>query len=155
DQRFAHLVSTSVFYWLVPIILAVFAWKASPRPGWLWWVGLVGIVTAGMAILWLYRESRVSSGRYTLCFWFRCVTAIALIAVGLSGFSAAQGYRDPLGVQRYFKRTLQLWNANFQGQDLRAVNLNRADLREANLTNANLEDANLQDAHLKDAHLGN
>jgi hypothetical protein len=154
NQTFPRSLSYFLFYWLVPAVLAFFVWRALPWPGGSsFLMVLAGIASAALALLQLSREPRIGSKKHTLLSLLLLVVAVASLAFGLSSVSGAEGFGDPLGGGRFFKRTLNLRKANLVGQDLEEVNLSGADLREANLAKANLYSANLTGADLLEAHL--
>lgn len=131
----AGLTVSVIFYWMVPVTLAVFAWKG-------WWQPcgqfLLGI-TFAVALLSVFLQMRRSPPAW------RAWTFPLLVVV--YGLFVAGTY------EAVANRHLNLFDANLKGQDLRAANLGRADLREADLTAANLSSVDLKRAKLSNANL--
>ena len=133
--RTPRLAAYFIYYWMVPVTLAVFTWKASP-----WSVGpYLGYVTLGIALASVLLQFR------------RCPRACRACALPLLALASFLVY---LGVDKIkAPRVLSLSTADLSGKDLRPVNLYKADLSGANLTQANLSKANLSDANLSKADL--
>jgi hypothetical protein len=122
------------FYLLLPLAMALFAWKAAAFP--LWGAGLLCVtaaVIAGHAMLALHRVSWRLRGLLSV--------SVAILVGG-----AMLGLGSP-------RRSFDLFHANLSGQWLLGDELNGADLRFANLSHARLISANLRDADLRDADL--
>jgi uncharacterized protein YjbI with pentapeptide repeats len=142
--RVAGYFSNFLFYWLVPVILASFAWKALPRPEAPWPILFFG--TSTVALLFAQIRRRLdpppqagSAALWLAVFATACITVLA--AVG------------PLLGEALINRPLNLWKADLSKQDLRGVNFRGAYLLEANLHGAHLEGANLTGALLESANL--
>lgn len=140
----AVYLSNFLFYWLVPVILATFAWKALPRSEAPWLILLFGTSTIVFLFVQILRSPdprpRSGSGRLWLAiFATTCITVFAAIGSLLG---------TPL-----ISRPLNLSNSNFSKQDLRGVNFGGAYLRETNLSGADLEGANLTGSFLERANL--
>ncbi len=157
--RTATCFSNFLFYWLVPVILATFAWKALPRPEAPWQILLFGTSTLALLFVQIRRrpELRPRSGSTLLwlaVFATTCITVFAVVGLVLGGAPISRS----LNLSKGDVSKQDLRGVNFQGADLRDTNLSGAQLEGANLTgsfleSANLKGTNLQKAHLKGAHL--
>lgn len=135
DGVVARLTTIGVLYWLVPLTLAVFTWKAWPRP-----VGpglgfFTVFVTSVLLILQLRRSAPV-----TRPWSLPLLITAALLFSGLSD-------------QAWTNRYLDLASAKLDEADLRGMNLSRSNLVEAELNKALLEGARLVGANLVGAEL--
>ena len=157
--RAAVYFSNFLFYWLVPVILATFAWKALPRSEAPWQILLFGVSTIALLFVQIRRRpdprTRSGSGRLWLAiFATTCFTVFAAIGSLLGAAAISR----PLNLSNADLSKQDLRGVNFGGAYLRETNLSGADLEGANLTGsflerANLNGANLQKARLKRAHL--
>ena len=114
--RTAAYFSNFLFYWLVPAILATFAWKALPRPEAPWEILLFGTSTIALLLVQIRRRSEPRSRSSSALLWLAvfattCITVFA--AVGLL-----------LG-ETPISRPLNLSKGDVSKQDLRGVNFRR------------------------------
>jgi uncharacterized protein YjbI with pentapeptide repeats len=157
--RTATYFSNFLFYWLVPVILATFAWKALPRREAPWQILFFGTSTLALLIVQIRRRPDPRSRSVSTLLWLAifgttCLTVFA--AVGLLLGEAPVSRQLNLSKGDLSKQDLR--GVNFRGADLRQTNLIGAQLEGADLTgafleSANLKGANLQKALLKSAHL--
>ena len=121
-----------LFYWAVPGLLVVFAWKGLPRPGMPWLVLTAALVTAVLVFLQIRRCPAPVRGLRNAPRWvlFSVLTCLAGMAGGDA--STDTGFLHTL----QFSRTLDLRKAWLVDQDLRGLNLDGANLVEANLSSA-------------------
>ncbi|MFI5351739.1 MAG: pentapeptide repeat-containing protein [Candidatus Binatales bacterium] len=136
--RAAAALSWFLFYWLVPVILAAFAWKALPRSEAPLLIALSGASVIVSVFLLMRRQADRNSRIWSPIRWLALVT-FACLAVLWSA-------KPP-------SRPLHLRKADLGKQDLRGVNAADADLEEAVLDSADLEGAHLERAHLERARL--
>lgn len=135
DSWSAKLAILLIFYWIVPITLAYFAWKASPIPnGKYLFYTVIGVGTA-LILLQIRRCPR------DWRIW------------GLPLLVATYAIFNYLVFSVTTSRELDLFKADLSEQDLRFSDLSGAFLIEADLTGANLSKANLTDATLIGATL--
>jgi uncharacterized protein YjbI with pentapeptide repeats len=131
----ARLMVLVISYWMVPITLVVFTWKAWPRPyGPLLGYTALGVAT-GLVLLQIRRCPRKWRG------W----------GLPLLAFAFAIFYQQFVSVT--INSQLNLFKADLSEQDLRTTNLSNAFFVEANLSGANLSGANLSGADLLFADL--
>jgi uncharacterized protein YjbI with pentapeptide repeats len=140
--RAARGFSNFLLYWLVPIILASFAWKALPFPEAPWLILFLGIAT--VALLFAQIRKRPDSPSRPAVLWLSvlatvCITVFAAVAL-LTG-------------DGILSRSMNLRRADLSKQDLGGMNLKGAVLQDANLSGAHLEGANLIGAFLGSANL--
>ncbi len=138
-----RLLSDGLLYWLVPVVLLVFTWKAAPRSEGIWL--LFGTELIGTYIIILKIRLLACSTPPTKIQQAQRGT-LWLLLVLLCGLIS---YTPKLPLYR----PLSLFKADLTGLDLRGANLQEAFLQEADLGGANLKDANLRSADLKDANL--
>jgi hypothetical protein len=149
DQRLPHIFNMSspvpqllswfLFYWMVPLVLALFTWKAGPRPE----GPIIGVISlaATALLIWLQiRRCPKPRRRWNIPLGVVMIALIALV---------------PLIATRQISlnRTLSLFQAELAKVDLSGFDLRRADLSRANLQGAFLSKANLQEANLQEANL--
>lgn len=136
DTVYAKIITHLVFYWLSPIILVAFIWKASPLPERLYPVVAFSIVVFSLIIIFLNRNTQILKStivKYS-------IYSIAFVAVIGSCF---------YGLSEKSKlRSWDLQNANLSGLVLRDFDFNGANLVKSNLTKADLEGVNLNGADL-------
>ena len=136
DARTAKITVAIIFYWMVPLTLAVFTWKAWPRPA----GPFLYDVTLGLAVVMVWLQMRrLPGGRSRLFGPPLLVLVFGLFAAGLYKITD--------------ERQWNLFKADLSGQDLRGTDLTGADLREAILNGANLSRAGLNGADLSFAEL--
>jgi hypothetical protein len=131
-----------LFYWMVPATLAVFAWKAWPRP-----IGpFVGaLALAVTAILIVLQIRRCPKG------WRRRAIPLLSLGLALTLFSLGITAIVPQLIPPF--RQLDLFKADLLQKDLRGTNLEWAFMVEAILSGADLSGAKLYAADLSDASL--
>ncbi len=141
----AKVTTGLVFYWLIPLMLAYFAWTALPRL----WEGLAATLVAAAvtaALVWLQVRRCPSEWRWLAHpALFTLVLGCATV-LGLTAWSIIAG-------ESFYSRPLQLFKADLQKKDLRRANLRGAYLVEARLNGADLSGANLEGANLSRAFL--
>jgi uncharacterized protein YjbI with pentapeptide repeats len=142
--RVARGFSNFLFYWLVPAILASFAWKALPFPEAPWLILFLGIATVALLFAQIRKQPDSPSLAGPAVLWLgvfatACITVFAAVAL-LTG--------DVI-----ISRSMNLRRADLSKQDLRGVNFKGAVLQDANLSGAHLEGANLTGAFLGSANL--
>jgi uncharacterized protein YjbI with pentapeptide repeats len=142
--RAAVYFSNVLFYWLVPVILATFAWKALPRSEAPWQILLFGVSTIALLLVQIRRRPDLWTRSGSAGLW------IAIFATTCFTVFAATG--SLLG-EAVISRPLNLSNADLSKQDLRGVNFGGAYLRETNLSGADLRGANLTGSFLERADL--
>lgn len=131
----ARLVVLVIFYWMVPITLAVFTWKAWPRP----YGPLLGYVTLGVTAGLVLLQIRRCPREWR---WWGLPLLVAAFAIFYQlMFSVTDA------------RQLNLFKADLSEKDLRFAKLSYAFLAEADLSGANLSRANLSEADLSEADL--
>ena len=151
DDPLARLYTGFVFYWLVPLLLALFALKSSPRRE----GDAVALLAFAVAFgsLWL-SVRRSSEKRPWLILRLTRTFVVLVVAVG---FALALLVGESL-----FSRGLDLSGEDLKGRDLGAVVLEEAnrmnglrwaDLRGANITGSDLSGVNLSGANLTSANL--
>jgi pentapeptide repeat protein len=139
-----RLLSWFLFYWMVPLVLAAFTWKAIPRPEGPMIATLS--IAATTLLIWLQiRRCPQVRRRWNIPLG---VAMIALIA--LAPFIATR--QIPLNRQLSLYQA-ELKHADLTGFDLRWANLSRANLEGAFLSKADLRHAKLMQANLARAVL--
>jgi len=131
----ARMLVVAVFYWMVPLTLVAFAFKALPRPIELPLALIAMAVTATLVILQIRR----------------CPPAWRAWAVPLIPAIFILFYAGVFRVAEV--RHLNLFKADLSGEDLRKNNLSGAFISEANLSQTNLSGADLSGADLSGANL--
>lgn len=124
-----------IFYWMVPVTLAIFTWKAWARPFGPFLLVITLVVAAASVLLQMRRCPRSWQVR-ALPF---LVIVYVVFLFGTIGITTT--------------RQLDLLKADLSGKDLRLTNLSRAFLVEANLSEADLTGADLGWANLRWANL--
>jgi hypothetical protein len=149
DQQSPHLFNMSgpvpqllswfFLYWMVPLVLTLFTWKAGPRPEGPT-IGAMSIA-ATMLLIWLQiRRCPKAMRRLNIPLW-----AALIVLIALAPLIATR--------QMLLNRTLSLYQAELERVDLSGFDLRRADFSRANLRGAFLSKANLQEANLQGADL--
>jgi uncharacterized protein YjbI with pentapeptide repeats len=133
------LITWVLFYWLPPTIMAVFAWRAMPRP-------LMGPVmleaTVIMAASLLFLQGRrCHPGRRK---WAIPALSTGMVSIIIFGLYAVL-------VEVPFHRDLYLFRGDLTEKDLRGFDLNYAYLKEAKLDRANLQGASMENAVMAEA----
>ncbi len=90
------MVSGYLLYWLTPTVLAVFAWKALPRPEGPWLVVVGSFVAAALAWLQIYRQ-KIHRVRWLKRIWILVPVVFATLLVFQSY------YQLPFIVQSYYQ----------------------------------------------------
>jgi len=155
-SKTAKYISYFLFYWLVPSVLMLFAWKALPRPE----SNVLVAVTSSFVVIFVFLQLRRRSAIlsylhlrrrfahvYVFCLWL--VLFVGLFVSVRSSWAFLLSRSN----ENVFTRTLHLRKADLSRQDLRSVNLTSADLSEANLNGADLDGAVLDGAQLPRANL--
>ena len=159
-SRSAVLVSVFIFYWLPPIVLASFVYKAIPFaqvefP-------ILSVATLTTMVLVFLAIRRCPDNRRKR--WNRLLWPLLLFLPTFLAFVSLSSIYT-YGTLRYIvlDRNLDLSNADLSGANLRTAALAQADLsdayllgtdlRRAYLVQADLRDAVLRDAVLRDADL--
>ncbi|MGI9494215.1 MAG: pentapeptide repeat-containing protein [Geminicoccaceae bacterium] len=124
-----------IFYWMVPVTLAVFAWTAWPRP----FGPYLGYITIVLAAAFSYVQFRRCPQEWR-------AIALPLLFVVWSGFSLGFFWATDY-------RNLNLYKENLSGANLEKRELSGANLSEAILSSAILSDSNLSSADLSEANL--
>jgi Pentapeptide repeats (8 copies) len=141
-----------VFYWLVPLVLSLSAWKASALPCMGLFLRYVTGVVAGVAIV-LYARRQKN-------LWFCSVLAVILVHMALVTFTPRVWQRPfwlfRVDLAKAWLPRIKMQHAvavlvNFQEANLFKADLQRANLRGADFQQASLWRANLQDAWLTGA----
>jgi uncharacterized protein YjbI with pentapeptide repeats len=170
----AVLLSAFLYYAILPLVMAVFAWKALPRPDAPLFVCFTLLVTAVMLYVAIKRygagETTLSiCGRIALAVLWICLTAAIVSGV----LMAPRAYRTArtLVIERVqgppetctsasalpetfpLSRRLNLYGATFEKKSLRGLYFANADMRKTNLRDTDLEWADLRDADLRRADL--
>lgn len=143
----AIVVSSIIFYWLVPVVLLTFSWKTIPRSGITPALLLIFSTVFTSALIWV--QIRRLNRNHKWYFRLRMSLSLILFAAFLAiGFKQALDFPQPLYV-----RPLYLYGVNLEKVDLSSTNLQNADLAKASLNNTDLDNANLQQANLWKAKL--
>ena len=171
ESREAQSLSIFLFYWLVPIVLLIFSYRASPLPGGRWL--FIMSVTFTIILEWIQIRRYPFDQRRNLYYRFLwsleslLIMVIVLQALNpflLFPFFPRQVYLPDgakLEAPNLSSYTLiganlsavNLDDASLTSANLRGADLDRAMLKRANLVEANLQDATLTDADLEDANL--
>ncbi len=146
SDRLPRFVTTVIFYWFVPLILCIMAYKAFAlkeliRP--MFYVA--SLVTLSLLFL------RINRCPPKKRFWRNAPRWILLVLLGaFMGYfpSVSDSFRRPLNLQRE-----DLHDAWLQGLDLTGADMSNANLKGANLSGAILQKAHLDEANLLDADL--
>ena len=135
DDWTARLMVSVTFYWVVPITLAAFAWKAWPHPYGRTFLFITILVTTGLVFLQIRRCPRKS----------RVYGLPLLIAAGIVFIQQLLTVTTA--------RQLYLANANLSNKNIQGINLSNALLTKANLSKASLSKTILSKADLSGANL--
>jgi hypothetical protein len=164
-SRTSKLLTNVILYWIPIGIVAVFAWKALPRP----FEGSILIVMSSalafVLILVQIRRCPTKDRAFINPFrWFFLIIATIVFMIPwrqLPTYFYATfhlPYEDfaswpAPSYKRYFDRRLNLYKADLAGKDLSNMYLESANLIKANLSNASLVNSNLRGAILFLANL--
>ena len=155
-ERGARMVTGLIAYWVPPILLAVFAWKALPRPEAPFLIALTSGMASFLLALRLGRFAVGGSRPSGSSLLYRAVLSLLFLgAVVLCLWQVTRLLRSTTALERSVlgSRPLNLYNADLHGKDLSGRSLRGADLRKANLTEADLSGADLTGADLTGAIL--
>jgi uncharacterized protein YjbI with pentapeptide repeats len=161
-----RMLTSFIFYWLVPIVLVRMTWKAWALPA----MGLpltyvAGVVTLILVLLQLRRRPDHQRQWGALVYYAMLVFIVGLMVIGSV---SPQSFQRPFELFRAELPKAWLIGidmnraradfANFEGAELEAALLEGAGLQQANLQGANLLAAsfvggNLQQANLRGANL--
>jgi hypothetical protein len=140
-SSFTRFLADALLYYLVPVVILVFTWKAAPRSESIWLLFSAELIGTYIIFLkirrfaWDTPPTKFQQARYG-ALWLM----LALLS-GLVSYTPAMSLHRPLS----------LFKADLSGLDLRRANLKEAFLEEAKLEGANLRGANLEGANLKQA----
>jgi uncharacterized protein YjbI with pentapeptide repeats len=149
----SRLLTASVFYWLVPLVLTVITWKAAGRPD----LGrssiliyVTGLVTCALFILRIRRcPDSQRRWRNPPRWAILCVVTALLV---LAAFKP-QAFNRSLNLYRADLKDAWLQDLNMCGADVAFANLQGANIEWSNLSGADLWRADLRGANLKRANL--
>jgi Pentapeptide repeats (8 copies) len=154
DRRLPHIFNMSspvprllswfLFYWMVPLVLVSFTWKAIPRPEGPT-IATISIAATTLLIWLQIRRCPKATRRWNVLLG---VVMIALIALAPLIATRQIQLNRQLGLYQ-----AELKNADLSGFDLRWANLGRANLEGAFLSKADLRHAKLRQANLAHAVL--
>lgn len=139
---------------MVPLVLAIFTWKAGPRPEAPLISSMAIIVT--ILLIWLQmRRCPKTKRRWNILLGVVLIALLALftfVATGrISPNRPLNLYEAPLA--KMDPSSFDLRGANLSRVNLQGVFLSKANLREANLQNTDLTDAILEGVHPQRAQL--
>jgi uncharacterized protein YjbI with pentapeptide repeats len=142
-------LSSILFYWLVPAVIGVFAWKAAPQPfaGRILFVAFL-TMTAWSLLTQIRRRPESRRGGNAPLWALLAGTGLALISS-----SSLFPKLDLYSSIRSFRGGMTLAGAELAGQDLRGRFLEDADLTGASLVGAKLTNARMFNAKLVRADL--
>lgn len=151
DNRLARFLTNVIFYWLGPLVLALLAWKAGPRPGWGFPLGyLTGMSFVILFFLQVRRCRGHRRGWRNAPYWF---LMLVCVAVGMAApYESAKFFR-PLDLAGADLHGAWLMGANLRYANMRNANLKGAALTWADLTGADLGGADVREARLAGAQL--
>src|SRR5262249_17941519 len=145
-----RIFNALLFYLLLPVAIAFFAWKAAVFP--IWGSGLLCVATAITASHLMLPFSRIS---WPLKGLLSLSAAIIVAGVVFGGFRlfGLELPRRPFDLERANLSGQWLQRENFRGANLSGANLSGADLTGSDLSSADLSRANLGRANLLNANL--
>lgn len=146
DAGLGSIATYVIFYWLTPLMIAGFAWKAALRG-----IGpalYLGALVTALGLLWLQLRRGLGTERKGLrvALWLVFAVMVALAAECLLWFID----RDASFVTRSL-RDARSWD--LRGEDLSGLTLRSSNLRRAQLDGANLEGTDLTEVILRGADL--
>ena len=155
NQLRAKIATQFIFFWLVPLILIIFSWRADPYP-----IGsgvqifslLISIVFVIVRLRYEHRSNSNVSFRNVpyLSIWVILLGLVVLFLLKLTSF---------VGVERFgFNRPLvlmeaRLSNRNLRGYRFKGAFLEKADLSYSELTNVDFSGADLSKVNFKNAKM--
>lgn len=147
DQGLPRLLVYLIFYWLCPVVLAAFAWKAAARSEGPLVVAFAGFATSGFLMAQVRRNTFSGIVLARVILWL-LLLATASLAVYSSAVSVDQELWFPW-------RAWRLEGANLQDVNLRGARLKKARFHGAVLEGADFSRAQLRRARFRDADLRN
>jgi uncharacterized protein YjbI with pentapeptide repeats len=153
ETPLSRLSASFLFYWLVPVTLALLTWKAAGRPE--WGFALFLFTTAVTAGLLLAQIRRCSSSWRLARNAPRYILLVVLGGISLYVVQADDTLRRPLSLARVNLENTVLTGINVPEADFTGANLRGVNLERANLSGATFEDASLDGAELRRASLVN
>lgn len=160
DGWTARLVVLTTFYWVVPITLAAFAWKAWPHPYGRTFLFITILVTTGLVFLQIRRcprRSREYGLPLLIAAWIvfnqLLLNVTTARQLDLTHYNLSNKNIQGINLSNALLTKANLSKANLSTTILSKANLSGADLSEANLTKTNLSGANLSGAILSEANL--
>lgn len=156
-SKSARIITWCLYYVFGPLVLFIFAWKASPRNDGVWLFGLFLFVTI-CTLFFSIRNTQVekrSGITYKVHWILLCILVSYCAMVFMPVKNELFGRSKVIQFLQYPSRTLDLFNANLTGRFLEHANLNKANLNKANLEESNLAGAVLIEADLRSANLRN
>ena len=146
-DRLPRFITAFIFYWFVPLVLCIMAYKAFAlkeliRPMFY----LVSCVTLALLVLQINRCPKKGRFRWNAP---RSILLILLVVYMAYFPSIADTFRRPLNLHRE-----DLHDAWLQGVDLNGADMSNANLKGANLRGASLRKAHLNEANFQGANLG-
>ena len=154
DHMVPRLLTTFIFYWLVPIVLLMMSWKAAARVEWGMPLVLFTCFVTCTLIFLQIRRRPVPQRWLNRSLWLvmgLIVSCLATITVWL--IVSLLQHREMVIVPHLFPRSLNIFRADLKEKWLAAVDLRYADADYANFENANLNHADLSGADLRMANL--
>jgi len=151
-------VAYFVFYWLTPLVLSGFAWKAALHKKLGVWLFVVALITAA-TLLWVQLRRDLPKGKplKRALLWimfagalFATTDCVVWMFVDREASIVTRNLRD---WRSWDLRGALLRDASLRGANLRRARLGRADLRGADLSGANLNEADFDSADLRGALL--
>jgi len=164
DHPVPRLLTTFIFYWLVPLVLLTITWKAMARAQWgVPLVFLTGLVTITLVFLQIRRcpasQRQLNRSRWGVMVLIAgCIAAVTFKSsadlLDVNDEPWRWGARSKLVVvPQWLPRPLNIFRADLKDKWLARVNLRDADARFANFQGAALWGAALRDAALQGVDL--
>lgn len=158
EYRIAKCLSIFLFYWLLPIMLGVFTWKALPRPEAPTIISLTTAVLAVFLFLQIRRGIARTYRLYGVFLWIAFFVA-SVFLIDQQAYSLERRYapfaESTVLNRRLFssmRRQLHLERADLSKQDLSSVILDFAQMQEANVASARMLGASLREVDLTNAN---
>ncbi len=140
---FPKYFSEFLLYWIGPITVGLFAWKALPRPEAAYLIVLCAALFGVMFWLGICRRQTPRDLLKGLGGWFGLLCAFSMIV----------WFPYIFGHAGFINRTLVLPSTILKDKDLRNINFYKADLWNAVLTDSNLSSSMLANANLTETDL--
>jgi Protein of unknown function (DUF1566)/Pentapeptide repeats (8 copies) len=145
-DRLPRFITAFIFYWFVPLVLCIMAYKAFALKELIYPMFFVAsFVTISLLILQINRCPETKRFWRSTPRWIRFTLLVAFMVYFSS---VADSFRRPLNLQRE-----DLHDAWLQGQDLAGADMSNANLKGANLRGASLRKAHLNEANFQGANL--